>query len=66
MGRILELDIKDMTTQETARVHVILEALIQSGGLFGVKSGQTIIHFDKYGDFMGIELNYWPWRNRNI
>ena len=47
MGRILELDIKDMTPQETARVHVILEALIQSGGLFGVKSGQTIIHFDK-------------------
>lgn len=63
--RIIELQIKDMTQQEHARVQEVLEGLIASGGLFGVKSGQTIIHFDKYGSFMGIELNYWPWRNHS-
>ena len=64
--KVIDLQIEGFTPQEIARVCAILEALLQSGGLFGVKSGQTIIHFDKYGSFMGIELNYWPWRNRNI
>lgn len=63
--RIIELEIQDMTQQETERVREILNGLIESGGLFGVKSGRTIIHFDKYGTFMGIELSYWPWRNRS-
>lgn len=42
----------------------IFEALIVSGGLSGVKSGQTIIHFDQEGNFMGVQLSYWPWRRR--
>ena len=66
MNRIIELQIKDMDLREHARVQEILEALIDSGGMFGVKSGQTLLHFDKYGGFMGIELRYWPWRNRIV
>lgn len=42
----------------------IFAALITSGGLTGVKSGQTIIHFDQEGNFMGVQLSYWPWRRR--
>ena len=42
----------------------IFTALIKSGGLWGVKGGKTIIHFDALGVFQGIELDYWPWRRR--
>lgn len=44
----------------------IITALISSGGLDGVKGGQTIIHFDGDSNFMGIQLSYWPWRRRNV
>ena len=64
--RLIDLQIEGLNEQELARVEDILRGLIESGGLFRVKSGQTIIHFDKYGTFMGIELAYWPWRNRNV
>lgn len=49
---------------EIVRIRKIIEALIRSGGLTGVKYGQTIIHWDKTGEFMGIQLSYWPWRER--
>ena len=42
----------------------IFHALIKSGGLWGVKGGQTIIHFDALGVFQAIELKYMPWRRR--
>lgn len=44
----------------------IFTALIQSGGLSGVKSGKTILHFDKFGTFRGIQLDYWPWEKRSL
>lgn len=42
----------------------IFIALVQSGGLSGVKGGKTIIHFDDKGDFRGIQLDYWPYRTQ--
>jgi hypothetical protein len=42
----------------------IFNALVKSGGLSGVKGGQTIIHFDPEGVFMSIQLSYYPWRRR--
>lgn len=50
--------------EELERYTEIFTALISSGGLTGVKGGQTIIHFDADGSFMGIQLSYWPWRRR--
>jgi len=53
------------TTKEEIEVYVeIFRALLQSGGLSGVKGGKTIIHFDPKGIMQGIELDYWPWRRR--
>lgn len=46
------------------RIQEVFEALIQTGGLTGVRGGQTIIHWDGDGNFMGINLNYWPWRRK--
>lgn len=60
----IELRIDGFTPQETERVQEILSALVSSGGLFGVKGGQTVLHFDPAGVFMGVELRYWPWRRR--
>ena len=49
---------------DTPRLEEIITALVSSGGLTGVKGGKTVIHFDGDGNFMGVELSYWPWRKR--
>lgn len=60
----IQLQVEGATTQEINRYYEVIQALIVSGGLTGVKGGQTIIHFDQEGDFMGVQLSYWPWRKR--
>ena len=42
----------------------IMEALVSSGGLTGVRGGSTSIHFDGKGVFQQIQLNYYPWKRR--
>lgn len=66
----IELHIKnlenvgELTPERMRHFTEIFEALISSGGLSGVKGGSTSIHFDQEGVFMGVNLNYWPWRRR--
>ena len=60
----IEVNIEGMSKDEMERVREILGALISSGGLFGVKGGQTIMHFDPNGEFVGVQLSYWPYRRR--
>lgn len=65
----IELNIKNMenanfTPERLKEYEEIITALISSGGFDGVKGGQTIIHFDAIGKFMGVQLSYWPWRRR--
>lgn len=65
----LELNIQNtenMGNFDRAKVEEIFTALITSGGLTGVKGGQTIIHFDGDGVFQKIELKYFPWIRRAI
>lgn len=50
--------------QNLVKYQEILEALITSGGLDGVKGGKTILHFDAEGLFMGVQLDYFPWRRK--
>lgn len=57
-------NVGDMTPERLRHFTEIFEALISSGGLSGVKGGSTTIHFDADGIFMGVNLNYWPWRRR--
>ena len=61
---MIELHIEGNTQEETEKYLEIFEALLKSGGLSGVKGGQTIIHFDGEGKFQGIQLSYWPFRRR--
>ena len=66
----IEIEIKntenigDLNKDKLKKIQEIFTALIQTGGLTGVKGGQTIIHWDNEGNFMGIELAYWTWRKR--
>ena len=68
----IEMELKNLenigyvTKERLDKFREIFEALIVSGGLSGVRSGQTIIHFDHEGVFQGIELSYWPWRKRRL
>lgn len=55
---------EDLNNEELYHYQEIFTALIASGGLRGVKGGQTILHFDRDGIFMGVQLSYWPWRRR--
>ncbi|MEK7180255.1 MAG: hypothetical protein AAB706_02165 [Patescibacteria group bacterium] len=57
-------NIKSMTAGQQEQIAEIFNALVVSGGLTGVKGGQTIVHFDGEGIFQGVELKYWPWRRR--
>lgn len=59
-------NIQNITPQQKERIQEIMTALIQSGGLTGVRGGKTIIHFDADANFQGIELDYWPWRRRKV
>ena len=60
----IELHLDGNTKEEIDKYLEIFRALLQSGGLSGVKGGKTIIHFDAEGTFQGIELDYWPFRRR--
>lgn len=61
----LEFDI-EATKEEIDRYHEIFVALLTCGGLSGVKGGSTNIHFNGQGEFMGVQLSYWPWRRRKV
>lgn len=60
---LLDID-REMTPEEVQKTQEILVALVACGGIFGVRSGRTIIHFDMEANFMGVELDYWPYRKR--
>lgn len=60
----IKIDLQGYDTEEIERYREIFGALLKSGGLSGVKGGQTIIHFDADGNFMGVQLSYWPYRRR--
>ena len=63
----IELEIRNIenlgefTKEKKEKIEEIFTALISSGGLTGVKGGQTIIHFDANGVFQKVELKYFPW-----
>ncbi len=61
---IRNIDNLDLSEVDLREYEEIITALITSGGLSGVKGGQTIIHFDQDAVFMGVQLSYWPWRRR--
>lgn len=54
----------EVETEDAVKITEIFEALVKSGGLTGVKGGQTAIHFDPSGIFQKIELRYFPWQRR--
>lgn len=55
---------RNMDDNERRQVVEIMAALIACGGLTGVKSGKTIIHFNADGVFQHIQLDYVPWKRR--
>ena len=60
----ISLEIEGHTEEEIEKYKEILYALVRSGGLSGVRGGQTIIHFDGEGQFQGVQLSYWTFRKR--
>lgn len=61
-------NLANLTQSDIEEMKAILEALVATGGLTGVKGGQTIIHFDAFGVFQKIELKYFPWvrKSKNV
>ncbi len=62
--KIITLNVEGADKTELERYQEILLALIHSGGMTGVKGGQTILHFDQDGNFVGVQLSYWPWKKK--
>jgi hypothetical protein len=67
---IIELNIKntenigEVSSADLEKFTEIFEALISTGSLTGIRNGQTILHFDAEGTFMGVNVNYFPWRRK--
>lgn len=61
---ILNIKVEGVDEATLNKYNEIFAALMQVGGLTGVKNGKTIIHFNHQGDFMGIQLDYWPYKRR--
>lgn len=59
-------NIVGLSQSDVKEMEEIVSALITSGGLTGVKGGQTIIHFDAEGIFQKVELKYIPWVRRSV
>ena len=57
-------NIDNLSQSDIIKIQTIIEALVTSGGLTGVKGGQTIIHFDHEGKFKSVQLSYYPFVNR--
>ena len=60
----IQIQIEGATKEQMFRYTEILTVLIDKGALDGVRGGKTIIHFDGEGNFMGVQLDYMPWRRR--
>ena len=61
---IIEIETEEnFTPTEVEKINNIFHALIRTGGLLGMKNGNTGIHFDKNGEFQAVSLNYTAWRN---
>jgi hypothetical protein len=56
------LEVPTATVEEVEKYKQIFSVLLDKGALDGVKGGQVNIHFDAFGNFQGVEFNYWPWR----
>jgi hypothetical protein len=56
IGDVSQLDIKKFSD--------IFSILVEKGALTGVRGGCAKLHFDGDGNFMGVELDYWPYRKR--
>lgn len=59
------LQVEGASEEEVNKYTEIIEALIKTGGLSGMKNGSTNIHFDAEGNFMGIRFDYWPFKRRH-
>lgn len=64
MNKFIQIELKGYTDEEIKRFEEIFQKLLASGGLSGVRGGQTILHFDSEGVFMGVQLSYFPWKRR--
>lgn len=65
MTLIFKIETKeDFNRDEMSNLTEIFQALIDTGGLMGMKNGSTNIHFDANGVFQGVQFTYWPWKRR--
>lgn len=64
IGKI-QLEIENISKEETLRYQEILGALISSGAL-GLKNGKATLHFDQDGTFQGVQLDYWAFKRKRL
>lgn len=62
----IKIEVEGASEEEMIKYTEIFSALVQTGGLSGMKNGSTNIHFDAEGVFQGIRLDYWPFKRRKL
>ena len=59
-------NIGNLSQSELRQIHEIVEALITTGSLTGIRGGQCSILFDHLGVFQKIEHKYYPYVRRSL
>lgn len=59
-------NLTSLSQSDRIQMEVIVNALVSSGALTGVKGGKAIIHFDADGVFQKVQLDYFPWVRRSV
>jgi len=58
-------NVGDMTPEKMRIFGEIFKVLIEKGALTGIRNGCVKIHFDNFGRFAGIQMDYWPWKRKD-
>lgn len=59
----INLDIENISEEQTLKYQEILAILISSGAL-NIRNGKAILHFDKFGTFQGVQLEYFAFKRK--
>lgn len=62
----VDIKIEGASKEQMEKYTEIFTVLLAKGALDGVRGGKTILHFDGEGRFMGVQLDYMPWRRRKV
>jgi len=61
----ININLEGVTFEQARRCELIIRQLFEAG-IFSMKSGKAILHFDKDGMMAQVDLDYVKWRRNEL